>query len=165
MNTQKIFILGLTLLGTMALAQSTKTKPELTLSNYLVQFEIKNGKTVESFENADKVKPGDILEYRVKASNPTSNNFPNFVVDLPVPTSTMYLENTATNTPSIASLLASYDKKKTFSSLPLKRKVIKDGKTVEEIVKASEYTNLRWIFRNELKSGQNLEFKARVKVK
>lgn len=158
-------ILMLSLLGTLALAQAVKTKPELSLESYRVVFEIVGGKTVESFTKSESVKPGDTIEYRVKASNPTATGLPNFVVDLPIPSSTSYLENTATNAASTAILLASYDRKKSFATPPLKRKVVKDGKTVEEVVKAGEYTDLRWIVRGELKSGQTLEFKARVKVK
>jgi uncharacterized repeat protein (TIGR01451 family) len=158
-------ILMLCLLGTLALAQAVKTKPELRLESYRVVFEIVGGKTTESFAKADSVKPGDTVEYRVKASNPTATGLPNFVIDLPIPSSTTYLENSATNAASIAILLASYDRKKSFATPPLKRKVIKDGKTVEETVKPNEYTDLRWIVRGELKAGQTLEFKARVKVK
>jgi uncharacterized repeat protein (TIGR01451 family) len=158
-------ILMLSLLGTLALAQAVKTKPELTLESYRVVAEIVAGKTVESFAKADSVKPGDTVEYRVKASNPTATGLPNFVIDLPIPSSTTYLENTATNAASVAILLASYDRKKSFATPPLKRKIIKDGKTVEETVKPNEYTDLRWIVRGQLKAGQTLEFKARVKVK
>ncbi len=158
-------ILMLSLLGTLALAQAVKTKPELTLESYRVISEIVNGKTIESFAKADSVKPGDTVEYRVKASNPTESGLPNFVIDLPIPSSTIYLENSATNAASVAILLASYDRKKSFATPPLKRKIIKDGKTVEETVKPNEYTDLRWIVRGQLKAGQTLEFKARVKVK
>jgi hypothetical protein len=84
---------------------------------------------------------------------------------LPIPSSTTYIENTATNAASVAILLASYDRKKSFATPPLKRKIIKDGKTIEETVKPNEYTDLRWIVRGQLKAGQTLEFKARVKVK
>ncbi len=159
------FILILSVIGTLALAQAVKTKPELTLESYRVSAEIVGGKTVESFAKADSVKPGDTVEYRVKASNPTATGLPNFVIDLPIPSSTVYLENTATNAASVAILLASYDRKKSFATPPLKRKIIKDGKTVEETVKPNEYTDLRWIVRGQLKAGQTLEFKARVKVK
>ncbi len=158
-------VLMLSLLGTLALAQAVKTKPELTLESYRVISEIVNGKTVENFAKADSVKPGDTVEYRVKASNPTATGLPNFVIDLPIPSSTVYLENSATNAASVAILLASYDRKKSFATPPLKRKIIKDGKTVEETVKPNEYTDLRWIVRGQLKAGQTLEFKARVKVK
>jgi uncharacterized repeat protein (TIGR01451 family) len=166
MNPMKTtLILMLSLLGTLALAQAVKTKPELTLESYRVIAEIVGGKTVESFTKADSVKPGDTVEYRVKASNPTATGLPNFVIDLPIPSSTTYLENTATNAASVAILLASYDRKKSFATPPLKRKIIKDGKTIEETVKPNEYTDLRWIVRGQLKAGQTLEFKARVKVK
>jgi uncharacterized repeat protein (TIGR01451 family) len=166
MNAIKtLMMVGLSLLGTLAIAQAVKTKPELTLETYRVAFEIVGGKTVESFAKSDSVKPGDTVEYRVKANNPTASGLPNFVIDLPIPSSTVYLENSATNAASVAILLASFDRKKTFATPPLKRKVVKDGKTLEEVVKANEYTNLRWIVRGELKSGQTLEFKARVKVK
>lgn len=160
-NLMKIGATSLALLG-MALAQSSK--PQITLEGFLVHSSIKDGKTIESFERANRAQPGEIVEYRLKAVNAGSNAISNLNVDLPVPRETSYLDGTASG-PNNATLLASFDAKRSFGQLPLKRKIIKDGKTNEEIVKANEFTNLRWAIKGAIPAGQTLEFKARVKVK
>ena len=160
-NLMKIGATSLALLG-MALAQSSK--PQITLEGFLVHSSIKDGKTIESFERASRAQPGEIVEYRLKAVNSGSAAISNLNVDLPVPRETAYLDGTASG-PNNATLLASFDAKRSFGQLPLKRKIIKDGKTNEEIVKANEFTNLRWAIKGAIPAGQSLEFKARVKVK
>ena len=149
--------------GSFALAQAA-LKPQLLLESYLVRTEVKDNATVEVFEKAEAAKPGQTLEYRVTAQNPATEAVNNLKVDLPIPRETVYLEGTATQSAN-ATLLASYDGKRSFGPLPLKRKVIREGKTVEETVKASEYTHLRWVSKLPLKAGQPFEFKARVKVR
>jgi hypothetical protein len=119
-----------------SLALAQSSKPQITLEGYLVRSSIKDGKTVESFEKASRAQPGE----------------------------TAYLEGTAAG-PNNSTLLASFDAKRSFGQLPLKRKIIKDGKASEELVKANEFTNLRWAIKGAIPAGQTLEFKARVKVK
>ena len=160
-NFMKLAAMGLAFTG-LALAQNSK--PQITLEGYLVRSSSKDGKTIESFEKASRAQPGEIVEYRLKAINVGSAAISNLNVDLPVPRETVYLEGTAAG-PNNATLLASFDAKRSFGQLPLKRKIIKDGKTNEELVKANEFTNLRWAIKGAIPAGQTLEFKARVKVK
>jgi uncharacterized repeat protein (TIGR01451 family) len=149
----------------VALAQTTTAqKPKLTLESYLVRTEVKDGKNVEVFDKAASAKPGQVMEYRVKATNPSDKAITNVAVDLPIPRTTVYLENTATISKD-AALLASWDFKRSFGPTPLKRKVTRDGKTIEELVPANEYTNLRWVIRTPLAAGASFEFKARVKIR
>jgi uncharacterized repeat protein (TIGR01451 family) len=160
-NPMKVGAIGLAMLG-MALAQGSK--PQISLEGYLVRSSIKDGKTIESFEKASRAQPGETVEYRLKAVNAGNATISNLNVDLPVPRETVYLDGTASG-PNNATLLASFDAKRSFSQLPLKRKIIKDGKASEELVKSSEFTNLRWAIKGAIPSGATLEFKARVKVK
>jgi hypothetical protein len=151
-------------LAGIAFAQGN-LRPQLTLEGFLVISEIKNGVTTERFEKASNAKPGSILEYRTTASNPNDKAVSKLVMDLPVPKNTFYLEGTATNNASIAKLMASADNKRSFSTLPLKRKVVKDGKTIEEIVPANQYTHLRWVVNAPLAAKSSVTFKARVKIR
>jgi uncharacterized repeat protein (TIGR01451 family) len=148
----------------IAIAQ-VASKPTLTLESYLVIIDTKDGKTTERFEKAINAKPNSTLEYRITAQNPTDKPISKLVVDLPIPKNTNYQEGTATNAPSIATLQASADNKRTFGVLPLKRKVIKDGKSIEEIIPANQYTNLRWLVNAPVASKASLTFKARVKIR
>ena len=141
------------------------TKPNLTLESYLVISEVKDQKTTERFEKASNAKPNSTLEYRVIAQNPTEKPISKLVVDLPIPKNTVYLEGTATNAPSLATLQASADNKRSFGVLPLKRKIIKDGKSIEEIIPANQYTNLRWLVNAPVAAKASLTFKARVKIR
>lgn len=160
---KRILLVMIAALSATVFAQGA-VKPQLALESWLVQMVVKDGQNVEVFEKAQNTKPGQTLEYRVTASNPADKAVSNLTVDLPIPRETAYLEGTATQS-SNYTLMASYDNKKSFGSLPLKRKVIREGKTVEEIVRANEYTHLRWVSKVALKQGQPLEFKARVKVR
>ena len=145
-------------------AQTATTRPiELHLSHARVTTELRDGKPTERLEDAAAARPGDILEYRVRATNTTDRAMNGLHVDLPIPSHTAYLDASATAQTGTATLLASYDRK-TFAAPPLKRKVLRDGKTVEETVRANEYTTLRWVLRAPLAPHQTLEFKARVRM-
>ncbi len=144
-----------------ALAESSK--PELRLDSYLVTTEVKDGKTIEMFAPAKIAKPGQVLEYRLVAKNNTKLAVSRMNLDLPVPANTMYLEGTASKINN-ADLLASWDKK-SFGNTPLKRTIVKNGKSVTETVAANEYTTLRWKLKGDLKAGAELMLKARVKVR
>jgi uncharacterized repeat protein (TIGR01451 family) len=148
----------------LALAQVAQ-KAQLTLESYVVISDVKDGKTTERFEPAAIAKPGSTLEYRAIAQNATAKPITKLVVDLPIPKNTIYQEGTATNSPSVATLQASADNKRSFAVLPLKRKIIKDGKSIEEIIPANQYTNLRWLVNAPVAPKTALTFKARVKIR
>ncbi len=148
----------------LAVAQVAQ-RPQLLLESFLVVSTTSNGKTTEKFEKANSAKPGSVLEYRTTAQNPTDKPITKLVMDLPIPKNTVYLEGSATNVASVATLLASADNKRSFAALPLKRKVTKDGKTVEELVPVNQYTHLRWVVGAPLAAKASVTFKARVKIK
>jgi len=52
---------------------------------------------------------------------------------------------------------------KAYAAMPLMRKVVRDGKSVEEEVPYREYRFLRW-FPGELGGDKTASFAARVKV-
>jgi uncharacterized repeat protein (TIGR01451 family) len=156
------FALGLSISG-LALSQAAQ-RPTLLLEGFLVITETKDGKTTERFEKAANAKPGSVLEYRTTAQNPSDKPISKLNVDLPIPKNTFYLEATASNS-NVATLLASADNKRTFAKPPLVRKVQKNGKTVEEIIPANQYTHLRWAVAAPLAAKSSLVFKARVKIK
>jgi uncharacterized repeat protein (TIGR01451 family) len=147
----------------LAFSQAVQ-RPALLLEGFLVISETKDSKTTERFEKASNAKPGSVLEYRTTAQNPSDKPISKLNVDLPIPKNTFYLEGTASNS-NVATLLASVDNKRTFARPPLVRKVQKNGKTVEEIIPANQYTHLRWAVAAPLAAKSSLVFKARVKIK
>jgi uncharacterized repeat protein (TIGR01451 family) len=112
----------------------------------------------ESVVPADSAKPGDILEYVVTYQNTSNAAVRDFVATLPIPQATEYIPSSAKPATAKASLDA-----RTFDALPLKRKVLRNGRDVEEAVPLAEYRYLRWL-APELGANKSLTFVARVRV-
>lgn len=112
----------------------------------------------ESTAAADSVKPGDVLEYVVTYRNNGAQAVRDFIATLPIPQATELVAGS--ERPAGAS--ASVDSRD-FGPVPLKRKVRRDGREVEEAVPSRDYRALRWR-APELKAGQQVRYSARVRV-
>ena len=113
----------------------------------------------ETFESADRAKPGDTIEYATVCKNTTARVLGNLKPNLPIPAGMEYEANTAKPAPSEASL----DGKK-FEPFPIKRKVkTADGKEELREVAASEIRALRWNV-GDLAGGATTTLVARVRV-
>lgn len=112
----------------------------------------------EGFVSADAAKPGETIEYVATYRNTGKQPVSGLAATLPIPASTEYVAGTARP----ANAMASVDGR-TFSAPPLKRRVVRDGKSVEEEIPAREYRYLRW-FPGELGGDKSLRFTARVRV-
>jgi uncharacterized repeat protein (TIGR01451 family) len=112
----------------------------------------------ESRANADTAKPGDTLEYVVTYRNSGREPVRDLQATLPIPPATELVPGSARPSTARASLDA-----REFAAMPLKRKVKRDGREVEEAVPLREYHYLRWAVP-ELRAGEALTFVARVKV-
>jgi len=112
----------------------------------------------ESVVGADTAKPGDTLEYVVTYTNNTAQAVRDFQATLPIPQATEYIPGSAKPAAAKASLDA-----RSFEAMPLRRKVLRDGRDVEEDVALREYRYLRWS-APELGAGKSLTYAARVKV-
>jgi len=113
----------------------------------------------ETFESAEKAKPGDTIEYATVCKNTTARVLGNLKPNLPIPAGMEYEANTAKPVPTEASL----DGKK-FEKFPIKRKFkTADGKEEEREVAASEIRALRWNV-GDLAGGASTTMVARVRV-
>lgn len=112
----------------------------------------------ESASAAETVKPGDVLEYVVTYRNHGAKDVRDFAATLPIPDATELVSGSERP----AGAQASVDGRG-FGAVPLKRKVSRDGREIEEAVPFREYRALRW-WMPELKGGQSIKFSARVKV-
>ena len=112
----------------------------------------------ESVTAADAVKPGDVLEYLVTYRNHGAQAVRDFVATLPIPPATEFIAGTERPVGANGSVDS-----REFSPVPLKRKVHRDGRDMEEAVPFREYRALRWR-TPELKPGQALTYSARVRV-
>lgn len=138
-------------------AKSKNSEPVLvTLSSQKVQID-KGGK--ESFSNADKVKPDDLVEYKAVYRNRSKNSINDLKASLPIPFGMQYVEKSARPT----SVLASVDGIK-YGQEPLMRtSKDKDGKESLTEVPYSEYQGLRWEI-SVLDAGKKIEVTARMRI-
>ena len=114
----------------------------------------------ETFTSADKLGPGDVVEYRAVYRNRSAGPVRNVLANLPVPAAGFeYIAETAA--PALQS--ASLDGK-TFSPVPLKRTVVLTNGQREELpVPLREYRALRWQI-GDLAAGASVTVKARMQV-
>ena len=113
----------------------------------------------EKLQPTKRVKPGDVVEYKVAYRNTGKTVAKQLVATLPVPEGMAYIpEGTH---PAIAS--ASLDGKQ-FAPVPLMRWVrLSDGSLVQRRVPYEEYRSLRWELAN-LDAGAQTAVRARVRV-
>lgn len=118
---------------------------------------------IETSENADVVKPGDVIEESVTYSNVSDKSISQFVAQLPVPSNTELIVNSLKPSAAFASIDGAQ-----YAAIPLKRGAAKASKSnnapaVPVPVPISEYRYLRWA-QNEIKPGKSLTVSARFRV-
>lgn len=112
----------------------------------------------ETLAPAPSARPGDVIEYAATYRNGGKQVVRDLEATLPIPANTEYVEGTVQPAQAKASVDAN-----AFGALPLKRRVVRDGKPVEETVPLREYRYLRW-YPGDLEPGKSVTFTARVKV-
>ena len=112
----------------------------------------------EARESADRARPGDTLEYAVTYRNAGREPVRDLLATLPIPSATEFVAGSARPANARASLDA-----RDFAAMPLKRKVKRDGRDIDEAVPLREYRYLRWTV-GELRAGEALTFVARVRI-
>ena len=162
-------VLSLLLVLTVIAAASAL---ELDLRSYkVVLVKDATGKEVERLVPAKEVKPGDILEWVLKAKNNSDSPLKEVSLTIPIPPYTVYLAGTARplrldNGVTIAPLF-SYDGTH-FARPPLTKviKVEKDGRIITKvvIVPPEQYTHVRWVVPS-LAPSQMVKVGLRTKVR
>jgi uncharacterized repeat protein (TIGR01451 family) len=112
----------------------------------------------ESLVAADNVRPGDVIEYVATYRNTGRAPVTGVDATVPVPSNTEFLPGTARPANARASLDG-----RSYAAMPLKRQVVRDGRTVEENIPAREYRYLRW-HADAIGGEQSVKFTARVRV-
>jgi uncharacterized repeat protein (TIGR01451 family) len=112
----------------------------------------------ESFAPATAAKPGDVIEYAATYRNTSRDPVRNLEATLPIPGNTEFVPGSARPDSAKASVDS-----RAWADMPLKRKVLRDGREVEEQVPFREYRYLRW-FPGALGGEKSMTFTARVRV-
>jgi uncharacterized repeat protein (TIGR01451 family) len=163
-------ILGLLCLGFLwAQAQPTETEVvgvELT-AFVVTEVVLADGTRTEVFTEAEAVFPGQVIEYRLVATNRSAAvvSAGRLTVVGPVPESTRYLADSATAGGPDGRLEASLDGE-VFAEPPLLR-VERDaaGLEVEVEVDPGEFRALRWVVLKALEPGEAISLRYRVVVR
>jgi len=139
---------------------ATGDKLSLKAEGYLVKIEItQKGKEEKLVSLPEKVYPGDVIEYRIKAVNTSDGDLKNIIIGAKIPGGTVYVPGSASDTPEF-----SIDGGKTFSPEPVKYTVIENGRKVVKVATPDMYTNIRWKIPL-LKPGEERVFRYRVQIK
>ena len=112
----------------------------------------------ERFAPAESARPGDVIEYVATYRNTSRAPVRALEATLPIPHNTELVAGSVRP----ANARASVDARE-FADMPLKRRVVRDGRTVEEPVPLRDYRYLRW-YPGELGADKSLAFTARVRV-
>lgn len=112
----------------------------------------------ESLVPATSVRPGDVIEYVATYRNTGRAPITGVEATVPVPPNTEYVDGSARPGDAKASVDG-----RVYAAMPLKRQVVRDGKTVDEIVPTRQYRYLRWS-APQIPGEKSVSFTARVRV-
>lgn len=144
---------GFGMVAIPALAQDRALESRLEARKVVVAADGK-----ENLTGADAARPGDVIEYVATYRNTTRSPIRNVVATLPIPQNTELVAGS----PRPVGARASLDGR-AFAAMPLKRKVVRDGREIEEQVPLREYRALRWS-PGPIDAGQSVTYAARVRV-
>ena len=142
-------LLALFLMSFVATPQETGVIQIQTSADVEIIETDASGETVTRLEPASKVVPGDIVIYTVSFSNTGSEPAENVVITNPVPRHMEYVDGTAFG-PG-ADISFSIDGGQSWG-MP-EELVVTAADGSERPAVASDYTDIRWILRNELPPG------------
>ncbi len=157
------------LLSAWAGAQSGGEEPvTVALAAYVVtEVTLDDGRVVEAFAEAEAVFPGQVIEYRLIATNRSEAVLPAGRLTLvgPVPEQTRYVADSATTSGPDGRLEVSLDGE-VFAAQPLLvTETDAEGREVEVEVDPEGYRALRWVVLRSLQPGEELVVQYRVVVR
>jgi len=141
----------------------------------VVTYKTDDGKLAEKLTTVSKVAPGDVLEWRLRAENTSSEKLAEVALIIPIPPQTYYLEGSASpllleqeGQKKIFIPEFSYDGGVNYGTPPLYKTVteVVDGKEIVKkvVVPPEEYTHARWVV-DYLLPGEVVEVSLRTKVR
>lgn len=124
----------------------------------------RDAKGVEKFKAADKVAPGEIIQYRIDQKNVGNKALAGITAMGPIPAGTQYVAGSA-RTDVAGEFMVSIDGGKTWSKEPVKAMVKgADGSMVEQVVSPASYTQVKWVASKPMKSAERWSYTYRVQV-
>jgi len=154
-----VLLVGIGAQATQAVAAASPLETVLTADKV-----VRKDKGTEEMVSADKVAPGDILQYRINQKNVGRTDLNGITAIGPIPKGTRYVGGSA-RTDVAADFQVSIDQGKTWSKEPVKT-IGKDanGKTVTTIAPPETYTHVRWTVDKSLPPKGKWAFFYRVQA-
>lgn len=120
------------------------------------------GRTQVKLEPVKSVKPGDVLVYRLRATNLGLAPARDAQIDDPIPVGTVLLPESLAEAKSVR---ASLDGGKTWQAFPATVARKRDDGQIERVpAPANAYTHLRWVLEEALPPGESTEVGFKVTV-
>lgn len=117
----------------------------------------------EAFTQADSVKPGQLIEYRIIYKNESAEPLSSFVINGDVPEATQFVAASANSSVAATFEVEVFDLG--WVTPPAFREVTRADGTVERVaVPASDYSAVRWKLADPLAAGVEVETTYRVQV-
>ena len=164
-------IVTLLLAGCLAWVQAQQADPDpvsVELTAFVVtEVVLDDGRVTEEFAEAQAVFPGQVIEYRLTATNRSGAILPAGRLALvgPVPAETRYLADSATATGPDGRLEASLDGE-AFAEPPLLvTETDAEGREVEVEADPGDYRALRWVVLRALQPDEEIVLRYRVVVR
>ena len=172
LNVKNLYAYAVAVLSLFILqANVAYAAPTVAVSNNQSQVEsqltanrIEMGANGELLKSADKVAPGDVVEYRTRYINKGNSGVNGLNATLPIPVGASYLPDTAKATNSGGGTAQASLDGVSFAAIPLKR-VVKaaDGKEKQELVPYADYRAVRWNL-GQLAAGKEMLVSLRVRI-
>ena len=152
-------ILALTQVNVAWAKNDTVSSKEPIVIKLTLKRIVKDAKGSEVQEDAVKIKPGDLLEYKAVYRNQSKQTVQGVTAVLPVPVGLSYVKQSALPAGAQASAEGA-----AYASEPLVR-TEKDatGKEQTVAVPYSEYRSLRWLV-GDMQAGRRVEVSARMQA-
>lgn len=168
MHHMRFLAVSLLALCAWAQAQQAEAEPVGVELTAFVVTEVADGdgNPSEVFTEAEGVFPGQVIEYRLTATNRSGAVLPAGRLTLvgPVPRETRYLADSATATGPDGRLEASLDGAN-FAEPPLfVVETDAEGREVEVEAEPADYRALRWVVLRPLQPGEEIVLRYRVVV-
>jgi len=149
------------------LVTAQEAKPDIvvkvTMYKEVVTRDAQGAEQVKLVE-ATTSNPGDVIVYRITATNEGNAPAHNARIVDPIPTGTLLIPGSWSSADS--DLTVSIDGGKSFEMYPVKRSVrLADGSVADEEVELSRYTHLRWTATDPLAPGESRSASFKVTVR
>jgi uncharacterized repeat protein (TIGR01451 family) len=155
----------ITVAAVLALSPAAWAKPKvnITIKAEKEVVVIEQGTKVKRLMEATGVEPGEEILYTLNYRNTGDEAATNIVISDPIPSGTMYIPGSATDT---GELTFSIDHGKTFKKSALLTYEVTNasGKMEKRVASPEAYTDIRWVIQSLPAGGKgSVNFKVKTK--